>query len=223
MTLARTVGRFVGAVLATTGALLLVDVAVTLAWKEPISAITSSRVQRGLEDELARSTEVSRRETARLGQRAPQALAASLARRARGRLREGQPAGRIVLPTVGERWVMVEGIGTEALRKGPGHYPSSPLPGQGGTVAVAGHRTTYGAPFRPLDELRPGEPVIMDMPYGRFTYAVERTRIVRPDALWVLDDVGYEQIVLTACHPVYSAAKRIVVFARLMRSEPIGA
>ena len=81
-------------------------------------------------------------------------------------------------------------------------------------MAIAGHRTTYGAPFRHIDELERGDRIVMRMPYGRFTYRVERTRIVDPSEVGVVRDVGHEQLVLTACHPLYSAAQRIVVFAR---------
>ena len=108
----------------------------------------------------------------------------------------------------------------ETLRKGPAHYPDTALPGQGGTVAVAGHRTTYLAPFRSIDELRRGQPIVVTMPYGRFTYRVERARIVEPTALWVTRRAAHERLVLTACHPLYSAEQRIVVFARLTQSEP---
>ena len=98
---------------------------------------------------------------------------------------------------------------------GPGHYPETPLPGARGTVAIAGHRTTYGAPFRRVDRLERGDPIELRMPYGRFTYRVERTRVVAPTATWVTRRVAYDRLVLTACHPLYSAAGRIVVFARL--------
>ena len=88
-------------------------------------------------------------------------------------------------------------------------------------MAVAGHRTTYGAPFRSVDRLRGGDELVMAMPYGRFTYEVERTRIVAPTALWVTRRVGHDRLVLSACHPLYSAAKRIVVFARLVDARPV--
>jgi sortase A len=116
---------------------------------------------------------------------------------------------------------MVQGVGTSALRKGPGHYSDTPLPGQPGTVAVAGHRTTYLAPFRAIDRLRRGQPLVLEMPYGRFVYRVEKKRIVPPTATEVKRRVGYDQLVLTACHPLYSAAQRIVVFGRLERAEPV--
>ena len=123
------------------------------------------------------------------------------------------------MPSIDRRYVLVEGTDGESLRKGPGHYPHTGLPGQGRTVAIAGHRTTFLAPFRTIDQLEPGDPIEIRMPYGRFVYSVVRTRIVEPSAIWVTRDVDHEQLVLTACHPLYSAAKRIVVFARLLRSR----
>ena len=84
------------------------------------------------------------------------------------------------MPAIGVSEVFVQGTETGDLRKGPGHYPATPLPGERGTVAIAGHRTTYGAPFRNVDELERGDRIELRMPYGRFTYRVERTRIVPP-------------------------------------------
>lgn len=219
----RAVLRFVGAVLATSGVLLVADAALTLAWQEPISALLAAREQRRLEGEFEARQEEVEHEVARLTSRpSTTALLRGLARRERRRLARGDAVGRLSLPTLDRSYTMVHGTDTATLRKGPAHYPETPLPGQGGTVAIAGHRTTYGAPFRPIDRLDPGDPITVTMPYGRFTYRVERTRIVAPDALWVKRPVGYERVILTACHPLYSAAKRIVVFARLFRTEPPG-
>ena len=208
----RRIVRFAGDVVVVSGVLLLADAGLTLAWQEPVSAFMASRDQAALEERLDRALEA-----------APQAGAAPLngdrlrrtAARYRATLDTGDAVARIELPTLDRRYVVVEGTDTETLRKGPAHYPDTPLPGEGGTVGVAGHRTTYLAPFRAIDQLRPEEPVILTLPYGRFTYRVERTRIVDPDALWVKQPVGYDRVILTACHPLYSAAKRIVVFAKL--------
>ena len=214
--------RFVGAVLATSGTLLVGDAAITLAWQEPVSALLASRSQGALESQLAAESRAFARET-----ESPAALnrGASLDERALAvayakRLETGDAVGRIAMPTLGRSYVVVEGTDTETLRKGPAHYPGTALPGQGGTVALAGHRTTYLAPFRSIDELQSGQPIVVTMPYGRFTYRVENMRIVKPTALWVTKRVAHERLVLTACHPLYSAAQRIVVFARLTRSEP---
>ena len=147
----------------------------------------------------------------------------AFAARALGRRSEpGDPLGRIRIPSIGVSDVFVEGTGTAELRKGPGHYPATPLPGQRGTVAIAGHRTTYGAPFHNLDDLDRGDRIELVMPYGRFEYRVERSRIVPPTELSVTDRVDHDRLVLSACHPLYSAAQRIVVFAKLVSAEARG-
>jgi sortase A len=216
---ARALSRFVGNVLAVAGVLLLADAGLTLAWQEPVSALLAARSQselgRELDEEFAR---IPSRPAARLRGEDLRSAAA----RYRRRLRTGRAVARIQLSTLDRRYVMVEGTDTATLRKGPAHYPDTPLPGEGGTVGVAGHRTTYLAPFRTIDRLKPRDPIHVSLPYGRFTYRVERSRIVRPDALWVKRRVGYERLILTACHPLYSAAKRIVVFARLERADSRG-
>ena len=133
----------------------------------------------------------------------------------------GAPIGRIHLPSIGRKYVVVQGTGVDTLRKGPGHYPSTSFPGEHGTVAIAGHRTTYGAPFHDINQLKRGQPIVLIMPYGRFTYSVERTRIVGPNATWIERKVpGEERLVLSACHPLYSASHRIVAFARLIDESP---
>lgn len=214
--------RFVASVLLVSGVLLLADAAVTLAWQEPLSALMAEREQAKLDDELEARVAVVRRDLLQLSSERPfDQVVRRLARRERRRLRRGDAVGRIDLPALGRRYTMVHGTDTATLRKGPAHFPDTPLPGQGGTVGVAGHRTTYGAPFRTIDRLRRGHRIVVTMPYGRFTYRVERTRIVPPTAVWVTRRVGYERVVLTACHPLYSAAKRIVVFARLTSAEPV--
>lgn len=210
--------RGLSTVMILAGILLLADVAVTLAWQEPLSALYGKLRQNELAGDLEKLETVpptvpERRALARLeNQKAKMAfLARSLRRRTDG----GDAIGRVVFPSLDDNWVFVEGTDASDLRKGPGHYPSTSFPGLPGTVAVAGHRTTYLAPFRDLDRLRRGDTVELRMPYATFVYDYERTRIVTPDSLWVTRDAGYERLVLSACHPKYSAAKRIVVFARL--------
>ncbi len=216
--------RTVSTVLIVAGALLLADAATTLLWQEPLSALYG-RIQQGkLEDRLsalekAPLAAVDQRALRRLDASRRLAFAArALARRSDG----GDPLGRIRMPSIGVSEVFVEGTEGGDLRRGPGHYPATPLPGQRGTVAIAGHRTTYGAPFHDVDDLRRGDRIELDMPYGRFTYRVERTRIVPPTATEVTDRVAYDRLVLSACHPLYSAAQRIVVFARLEKARARG-
>jgi sortase A len=203
----RPILRFIAAVLTTSGALLIADAGLTLLWQEPISAFLANRQQDALADELE---ELDTRARVIRAFRDP----------ARREELKGDAIGKIELPTIDKSYYVVEGIDTGSLRKGPGHYPDTPLPGRRGTVAIAGHRTTYGAPFRNIDKLDPGDRITVDMPYGRFRYEVERTRIVDDGALWVTKTVGFNRLILTACHPLYSAAQRIVVFARLAQREP---
>ena len=221
----RRVLRTISTVLILSGVLLLVDAGLTVAWQEPVSAIyariTQDRLGGDLEDlERAQLSALDRRALERLPTEARRM--AFLARSLKRRLREGAAAGRIRIPRIGADFVVVDGTSPDALRKGPGLFPENPWPGARGTTAIAGHRTTYAAPFRHLDKLRRGNTIVVTMPYGRFTYEVERTRIVKPNALWVLDRVRHDRLVLSACHPLYSAAKRIIVFARLVRTEPKG-
>jgi sortase A len=131
----------------------------------------------------------------------------------------GEAAGRIVIPTIGVDYVFVEGVSVADLRKGPGHYPETPMPGQAGNAAIAGHRTTYGAPFGDLDKLVPGDEVHLTTVQGEFTYVVRETQIVRPSQVEVLDPDHWafpNALTLTACHPKYSARQRIVVGAELV-------
>jgi sortase A len=213
--------RALSTVLICAGVLLLADAALTLLWEEPVSSLYA-RVQQGRLDEQLELLERSgpppaeRRVLARLPD--PERRLRFAARAALRRAREGDPVGRLRVAAIGLDEIVVNGTDDGSLRTGPGHYPRTPLPGARGTVAIAGHRTTYGAPFRRVDELDKGDPIELRMPYGRFIYRVERTRIVAPTATWVTRRVGYDRLVLTACHPLYSAAERIVVFARLERS-----
>jgi sortase A len=214
--------RLLANVLIVTGALLLADAGLTLLWQEPFSSLYTHIEQGRLRTRLAQLERtplapVERRAIARLpDDRRKLAFAARAFAR---RTNAGDPLGRIRLPAAGVDDVMVEGTAAGDLSKGPGHYPATPLPGQDGTVAIAGHRTTYGAPFRNLDAVKPGDDIQLSMPYGVFDYRVERTRIVPPTAVWVTDRVGYDRLILSACHPLYSAAQRIVVFARLVHER----
>jgi len=196
----RPIIRFVGAVLSVSGALLIADAGVTLLWQEPVSWLLEGRQQNRLEDALAKApNRVRRRKPLR-----------------------GDAIGRIQIPAIGVSKFVVEGTDTGTLRRGPGHYGDTPLPGERGTVAIAGHRTTYGAPFRRINELKKGEDIDVDLPQGRWVYRVERVRIVPATALWIKRRVDQDRLVLSACHPLYSAKQRVVVFAREIRRERSG-
>lgn len=203
------------------GLLLLLDAGLTLAWQEPVSAYMAGREQAALGDELNGLDKLAQSDKQSVAsERDTRLRLLKLARIQARRDRKGDAVGRLRMPKLGRSHVVVEGTDLPTLRKGPGHYPKTPLPGEGGTVGVAGHRTTYGAPFRTIDKLKRGDPLIMDMPYGRFTYRVDKIQIVAPTATWVTNKRKEETLILSACHPLYSAAQRIIVFSTLIRSEP---
>lgn len=133
-------------------------------------------------------------------------------------------------PSTGERIVheeplfVVEGVSLDDLRAGPGHYPDSDAPGGPGNFAISGHRTTYGAPFYDLDDLEAGDEVhVVDRDGVRWVYTVTEERIVAPNDVWVVGDdplgTGEPILTLTTCHPRFSAAQRLIVFATLTGSE----
>jgi sortase A len=222
----RTGLRSLSTVLIVSGVLMLGDAGLTLVWQEPVSAAYAKIVQGRLGDDL-KKLELQRPSTIDFA--ALQKLAterrrmAFLARRLRADAGNGAAVGRISISAIKANFVLVNGTDTAALRKGPGIYDDVPFPGAPGTTAIAGHRTTYLAPFRRIDQLDRGDEVVVEMPYGRFTYEVEKTRIVAPTEVSVIHRVQYDRLVLSACHPLYSAAQRIVVFARLIASQARGA
>ena len=166
--------------LITAGLVVLADVGMTLAWKEPVSTVYGSIQQGKAEDELEeleervpgsgrdlREVEPARRRSAQQGRGRSPSLFAQ-------RGRHGEAIGRIQIPSIDLDVVVVQGTDTASLQKGPGHYPDTPFPGQGGTIGIAGHRTTYLAPFRHLDQLEPGDEIVIEMPYGTFAYGVQK-------------------------------------------------
>jgi sortase A len=217
----RAVLRFVASVLIVSGTLMLVDAGVTLAWQEPVSAFMAARDQGELEDELdAQASSALRDKQLTASIRDVKRRIKRLAELDEKRTENGDAMGRIVFPTLDRDYVFVQGTSLDVLRKGPGHYPGTSFPGEGGTVGIAGHRTTYGAPFRTIDKLKAGQHIEIEMPYGRLEYKVEKKQIVDPDATWITDRVkGAERLVLSACHPLYSASQRVVIFARLVNAR----
>ena len=189
--------RFVASVMMVSGTLLIADAAITLLWQEPVSAYVADQHQQELKTAFVDPPQ-------RVIRRQPL---------------KGDSIARIEIPAIGVDEYVVEGTDLESLRKGPGHYPETPLPGAPGTTAIAGHRTTYGAPFRNIDDLHRGDRIVVDMPDGRFIYRVEGSKIVDDQDLSVLQPVGYRRLMLSACHPLYSAAQRIIVYARQVRRE----
>ena len=132
---------------------------------------------------------------------------------------EGDPVGEIRIPAIGLDQVVVEGTNTDDLRQGPGHYIGTPLPGQGGNAAIAGHRTTYGHPFYNLDGVQPGDPIVVTTLQGVFVYDAFKQVVVSPGDTSVIDNVFANYLTLTTCNPRFSASSRLVVVAKLAHSE----
>ena len=139
----------------------------------------------------------------------------------------GEAVARIVIPAIKMDEIVVEGTDVDALRKGPGHYPWTPMPGQPGNASIAGHRTTYGAPFANIGSLRPGDRITVQTAQGEFVYEVlaqdsptKGYLIVSPDRVDLLRDKGNNLLTLTSCHPRFSNRQRIVVQAKLL-GDPV--
>jgi sortase A len=188
------------------GVLLLAYAAIMVLRGDPLTAGYTAWQQRELERELA---------AVGLSPHAAPGGTASAARAFAAALEPGDPVGRLRIPGLGLDRVVVHGTGGSELAKGPGHYDETPLPGAGKTAAIAGHRTTFGAPFRHLDALERGERIVLELPYASFRYVVVGHEIVAEDDWTILRDRGFETLVLTACHPLYGSSHRWVVYARL--------
>ncbi|HXB66444.1 MAG TPA: class E sortase [Solirubrobacteraceae bacterium] len=224
--------RVLSSLLIVLGVVALADVGVTLVWQEPFSALYAQLQQdhlRGALHELERAApdlgEQERLERLADEHRRVAYLAGQLARRAT----VGSAVGSIRIPRIGADFVLVYGTGTEELEQGPGiytqsTYPGTRFPGLGATTAIAGHRTTFLEPFRHIDQLRHGDRIYVDMPYAHFVYTVLGHRSVPPtDVQAAIRAAGYSRLVLSACTPLFSAAERLLVFARLTKTVPVGA
>ena len=146
----------------------------------------------------------------------------------------GEAVFRMQIPAIDLTEIVVEGVDTERLRMGPGHYPECrngferPLctefpavwPGEEGRVVVSGHRTTYGAPFWDLDKLDPGDEINVDTKWGKFVYVVTGQEIVQPDSLAIAIQTDEAELVLTTCNPKFSADQRLIIYARLQDAVP---
>ncbi|MHB1809884.1 MAG: class E sortase [Solirubrobacteraceae bacterium] len=213
------------------GCLALADAIVTIVWQEPFSAVYASVRQSDLEGEL---NEIERRaptlreaealERARDERHRVYVLAREMERKAR----PGSAIGHIDIPKIGSDFVLIDGTGTSELEAGPGiyskrSYPGVAFPGVPGTTAIAGHRTTFLEPFKHIAELRRGEHIYITMPYARFTYTILGERAVLPtDTGAVIGRTRNTRLVLSSCTPEFTAEKRLLVYARLTRQQPLG-
>jgi sortase A len=218
----RRLNRIVSTMLITAGIVVLADAGLTLLWQEPLSAAYGALKQSQASDQLNRleSQYPTPADLAAIADVSGNAAKARiLADRFEPHVTEGHAIGRMKIDRIGLDIVVVEGTKTSSLQRGPGHYRVTPIPGQPGTVAVAGHRTTYLAPFRHIDQIQNGDEVRIEMPYAAFTYTVYKHLIVDPGDVGILRPVGFDQLVMTACDPPYSAAHRYALFSKLTRVD----
>ena len=194
-------------------------------WDDPFTSLYTRWQQGRLSDRYefiaARSapTIVSPSTTSRAGAAHKVDVAA---RALRAASQEGEPIGRLIVPRLALDAVIVNGTGKATLRKGPGRDLRSYFPGQGELVYIAGHRTTYAAPFSHIDLLRVGDQVRIEVPYGAFVYSVSGHSIVAASDLSVLRSPGREIVALQACHPRFFATERYIVWARPVSFTPRG-
>jgi sortase A len=216
MRLARVLGA-IGRTCITAGVLILLFVAYQL-WG---TGIREAQAQNRLEDDFAEVLEDAQRTTttSTTSTTAPVAPTTTEAAPPIDPVPEGEPTAHLRIPAIGVDKIVVEGVSLRDLKKGPGHYPETPLPGQEGNAAIAGHRTTYGAPFNRIDELEKGDEILVETVQGDFRYLVEEQLIVSPSQVEVLEDKGDNRLTLSACHPKYSARERIIVVATLAPDE----
>jgi sortase A len=217
--------RIAGTALAVAGVLVLVWVVVVWQWQDPFTALYTHWKQH----QLAKSYEhrFASYHAAQYEQEA--ALSARVrtiereARRYRLDSHRGQAIGRIVVHRLHLNMILVNGTDHGSLKKGPGRDLRTYMPGEGQLIYIAGHRTTYLAPFAHIDAMRRGDTITLEVPYGTFRYRVFRKEIVKSNDLAVLRSHGREVVALQACHPRFFATHRYIVWGRLMRIDPRGA
>jgi sortase A len=217
--------RIAGTALAVAGVLVLVWVVVVWQWQDPFTALYTHWKQH----QLARSYEHRFASYHAPRYDREQTISARLrtiereGRRYRLDSHRGQAIGRIVVRRLGLNMILVNGTDHDSLKKGPGRDLRTYMPGEGQLIYIAGHRTTYLAPFAHIDSMRRGDLITLEVPYGTFRYRVFRKEIVPSDDLAVLRSHGREVVALQACHPRFFATNRYIVWGRLIRIEPRGA
>ena len=221
----RRILRVSGTAMLAAGVLVLVWVLVVWRWQDPFTALYTTWKQHQLSQSYERRVDAfgapSFAVTAKSG--VTDAQIRATARRYRVESKRGQAVGRLRVPRLGLNMVVVDGTDESSLKKGPGLDRRTYMPGEGQLIYIAGHRTTYLAPFAHIERMKAGDPISLEVPYGTFHYRVFTHRIVAADALAVLHSHGREIVELQACHPRFFASHRYIVYARLTQIDPRGA
>jgi sortase A len=213
--------RIAGTTLIVAGALMLVWVLVVWQWEDPFTALYTRWKQHQLSQAYDRHFDAYR--PARASEASLRATMRTIGREAqryRADSRRGEAIGRIRVPRLGVNMILVNGTDDATLRKGPGRDLRTYMPGEGQLIYIAGHRTTYLAPFAHIEKIRIGDFVTLEVPYGTFRYRAFRHVVVPSDDLAVLRSHGREVVALQACHPRFFATNRYIVYGRLVRVEP---
>ncbi len=215
--------RILGTLLIVAGVLGVAWVVVVWRWQDPFTAIYTHIEQ-------SRLSHAYNRRVATFGPRIAKGDLTSVehqvAREAsayRATLQRGDAVGRLKIGRLGLNMVVVQGTDHDTLKKGPGHYTQTALPGEGHLIYVAGHRTTYLAPFAYINNIRVDDFITFELPYGTFTYRATRHYIVPANQIGVLQDHGREILRLQACHPRFFATHRYLVDATVVSVAPRGA
>jgi sortase A len=218
--------RITGTLMIVAGLLSVAWALVVWQWQDPFTAIYTKYQQHKLASTFAhrfadyRPPAVARPSSTGSPAKSERAVIAAAARAYRLSLHEGEPVGRLIVPRLHLKSIVVNGTAHDDLTKGPGRELHTFMPGENELVYVAGHRTTYLAPFAKIDSLKPGDPVTFELPYATFQYEITGHKIVKSDDLAVLRSHHREVLALQACHPRFFATHRYIAYARLVRVEP---
>jgi sortase A len=216
--------RVLGTVLVVAGVGSLAWALAVWQWQDPFTAALNELEQRELADGFEESLAARDAALAATRSSAPtRAVLSAAAADWRSSARRGEAVARLRIPALGVNEIVVNGTDTESLKRGPGRYLGSAMPGEGELVYIAGHRTTYGAPFSRIDRLREGDRIFLELPYATFEYAVTGHRVVPATRTSALRSKGYEQLALQACHPRFFASQRWIAYAKPRRVTLRGA
>lgn len=211
--------RQLGLFLLLFGCLVGTYVLWTATFGEPLSGLQTRRAQSQLSHQLAQATVSGNDSQRQLKKVNLKLVIQNRSQRWANQLKPGDAAARITVPKIDVDLIAIAGDRSTDLKRGPGFYPDFDLPGGGPTTAIAGHRTTYSAPFRNINQLKVGDLIKLELPYARFTYSVYDSRSVLPQDLSVLSTKTFSQLVLTACDPPFSAERRLAVMAKEVSVE----
>ncbi|MGZ4315769.1 MAG: sortase [Gaiellaceae bacterium] len=215
--------HLLGTLLAVAGVLVLGWALLVWQWQDPFTALYTTWKQHQLASQYDKRARTFTTTISGPTVKAERASIAREAKRYRLSSKRGQVIGRIRVPRMGINMLLVNGTDHDTLKKGPGRDGRTFMPGENRLIYIAGHRTTYLAPFSHIDRLRRGDRVTIEVPYATFIYAVTRHRIVKSTDLSVLRSPRHELVELQACHPRFFATHRYIAYAKLLRVEPRGA